>query len=104
MMSVKKIHLFTSEEYVDMVFVYGYFNRNARQAAREYRQRYPNRHQPAQTVFNASFHFHFCRPPSNSFDLLEQQHCSGIRLSSERTVSSLLNHNGRINSCTSSIP
>lgn len=49
------MHLFTTEEYADIVFVYGYSNGNAREAAREYRRRYPNRHQPAHTVFSASF-------------------------------------------------
>ncbi|KAL1488188.1 hypothetical protein ABEB36_015145 [Hypothenemus hampei] len=47
-----KMHLFTTEEYADITFVYGYSNGNAREAAREYRRRYPNRHQPAHTVFS----------------------------------------------------
>ena len=49
------MHLFTTEEYADIVFIYGNSNGNARKAAREYQRRYPDRHQPAHTVFSASF-------------------------------------------------
>lgn len=49
------MHVFTTEEYADIIFVYGFCNGNARQAAREYLRRFPNRHHPAHTVFSASF-------------------------------------------------
>ena len=50
-----KMYSFTTEEYADIVFMYGFCNGNARQAAREYHRRFPHRHQPVHTVFSASF-------------------------------------------------
>lgn len=42
---------FSSEEYADMHFVYGYCNGSARQAVIEYRHRFPNRRIPHYRTF-----------------------------------------------------
>lgn len=43
---------FTSREYAEMHFVYGFCDGNARAAQREYRARYPNRRVPSPEVFS----------------------------------------------------
>lgn len=48
-------HLFTSEEYADMVFVYGVCDGSATAAVQEYRQRYPHRRIPSARTFSATF-------------------------------------------------
>ena len=48
---VKMPCTFTHEEYVDMVYVYGYCNGNANAAVDKYRRRYPLRRTPNQAVF-----------------------------------------------------
>lgn len=45
--------VFTSEEYADIHFVYGYCNGNAVAAVREYRLRFPDRRLPHKDVFGA---------------------------------------------------
>ena len=42
---------FTTIEYADMLFVYGFCNGNSGEAAREYARRYPNRRQPEKRIF-----------------------------------------------------
>lgn len=42
---------FSPEEYADIHFLYGFCDGNSRQAAEEYRRRYPNRRQPHRNVF-----------------------------------------------------
>lgn len=49
------MYSFSNEEYADIIFVYGFCNGNARHAAREYRIRFPERRQPAHSVFSTSF-------------------------------------------------
>lgn len=46
---------FSTAEYADIIYTYGLSNGNTRRAAREYGRRFPNRHQPARSVFSASF-------------------------------------------------
>lgn len=46
---------YSSREYADMVFVYGFCNGNGLQAVREYSQRYPNRRQPTDKIFERTF-------------------------------------------------
>lgn len=42
---------YTTEEYADMHFIYGFCNANARMAAREYANRYPHRQTPHHETF-----------------------------------------------------
>lgn len=48
---------YSSVEYTDIIFVYGYCNGNARAAAREYRRRFPERRTPHHTNFPRTFNF-----------------------------------------------
>lgn len=43
---------YNSNEYVDMLIVYGECRRNSREAANLYRERFPERHHPSHTTFN----------------------------------------------------
>lgn len=46
---------YTSEEYADIIFIYGYADGNALAACREYQRRFPTRRQPTPRVFSRSF-------------------------------------------------
>lgn len=48
-------NFYSAAEYADIVFIYGYCDGNAHLASREYKRRYPNRHQPSHKVFGAIF-------------------------------------------------
>lgn len=50
--------LFSSVEYADMHFIYGFCDGSAAAAVREYRRRYPDRRQPSGRVF-VNIHRHF---------------------------------------------
>ncbi|KAG8301312.1 hypothetical protein J6590_056782 [Homalodisca vitripennis] len=43
---------FTTREYADMHFIYGFCDGNARAAQREYQARYPDRRLPSHSVFS----------------------------------------------------
>ena len=47
--------VYTSLEYGQMVFVYGFCNGNAAAASREYARRYPNRVAPSPRVFSRAY-------------------------------------------------
>lgn len=49
------MYAYSTEQYSDIIFVYGYCNGNARQAVREYQERFPHRHLPYRQVFSNSF-------------------------------------------------
>lgn len=49
------MYAYSTEEYADIVFVYGFCNGNSRQSVREYQERFPHRHLPHHSVYPESF-------------------------------------------------
>ena len=48
---------FTSEEYANMIYVYGFCDGNGKAAEREYRRRFRNRRTPNHTIFSEVYQF-----------------------------------------------
>ncbi|KAK4881346.1 hypothetical protein RN001_004665 [Aquatica leii] len=46
---------FSNEEYVDIIYIYGFCDGNARSAVREYERRFPNRRVPNHQTFSFVF-------------------------------------------------
>lgn len=67
-------NFFSVEEYADIVFVYGFANRNASEAVREYSRRFPERRLPDRRTFANTFRTpreagSFPKPPSTARDV-----------------------------------
>ena len=50
------LHIFTNDEYADMLYVYGFCNASATAAAEEYRRRFPMCRIPDRRVFFKVFY------------------------------------------------
>jgi hypothetical protein len=57
LLSFKMPHQFSTTEYADIIFVYGFCNGNGRAASREYRRRFPNRRTPSHPTFGSVFNY-----------------------------------------------
>lgn len=47
--------VYTTQEYTDIICVYGFYNGNGRAAVLEYRNRFPNRRVPYHRTFQTSY-------------------------------------------------
>jgi hypothetical protein len=50
------MEMYTNAEYANIHFIYGFCDRNATAAAREYQLRYPDRRHPERLVFEVVHH------------------------------------------------
>lgn len=93
---------FSNEEYADIHFIYGFCDGNAREAAREYARRFPNRRLPNPSVFTEAHmrlrQFGIRREQVRNANLQHENNILAIfddndRLSSRRAVLQLRNRN-----------
>jgi hypothetical protein len=67
------LFMFSSEEYIDMLFVYGFFSGNATDSVEEYWQQFPQRRIPDRHVFS-QVHQHLRESGSFPGVLLTAEH------------------------------